>query len=127
MATKMGIEEYIQSLSEVEQSFYFKLKSLIESVYPDINIVLFAKQPYFYLEKHASINFHRRPSIMMAFFKDHVNIFSTANESFEKMLPMYKFTEKHTLQLYFNQVLQVNELKDLFYESLIHHDDSKSE
>lgn len=124
MNEKIGIDAYIQSLSDIEQTYYFKLKSLIESVYPEIQVVLFAKQPYFYLEKHVKIKFHYRPSIMMAFFRDHVNIFSVANESFESLLPMYRFTEKHTLQIYFNQTIQEDILKDLFFESLKHDDDS---
>jgi len=115
----MIIEEYIQTLSQKEQSCYYTLKTLIEHVYPHVKVVLFAKQPYFYLVEHEHINFHRRPSIMMAFFRDHVNIFTTANQVFRKILPMYKFTEKHTLQLYFDQKIQEEELKELFRQSLI--------
>ncbi len=113
------IETYIDALSAQQKDYYYRLKTLIESVYPEVRVYLFAKQPYFYLTEHESINFHRRPSIMMAFFKDHVNIFSTANSAYQNQLPNYKFTEKHTLQIYFDQTLEEKVLKELFKSSLI--------
>mgnify|MGYP001161942543 CR=1 FL=1 len=113
------IETYLDGLSNLQRDYYDQFKALIESVYPKVKVYLFAKQPYFYLEEHESINFHRRPSIMMAFFKDHVNIFSTANAIFQSRLPMYTFTEKHTLQIYFDQRLEDDVLKELFKASLI--------
>ncbi len=123
MSTTIDIQTYVEGMSQLQKTFYEKLKTLIEDVKLDVNVTLFARQPYFYLKEHESINFHRRPSIMMAFFKDHVNIFSTANITFEDQLPMYKFTEKHTMQLYFDQNLEEDILKKLFHASFAIHEE----
>ncbi len=58
---------------------------------------------------------------MLAFFKDHVNIFTSKNKDYRHLLSMYQFTEKHTLQIYFDQKLMDETLKHLFVDALEDH------
>ena len=118
MDKSTAIETYKATLNPIEKTYFERLKSLIEAVYPEVMLVLFANQPYFYLREHETIKFHHRPSIMMAFFRDHVNLFSTANKDFIEQLSMYEMTKKHTLQIYLNQPLEEDVLEALFKESL---------
>jgi hypothetical protein len=111
-------EKYINALNNQAQNCFNQLKSLILDVDPTVNIVLFSKQPYFYLSKFEQINLHRRPSIMMAFYPDHVNIFTMYNVKYKSSLSMYIFTPKDTLQIYFDQTIVDQLLKPLFRDAL---------
>jgi hypothetical protein len=112
------IEEYIHALSEQSQSLFNELNSLIHQADPNVCVTLFVHQPYFYLPMYETIKFHYRPSIMLTFYKDHVNIFAHANKKYESQLHSYKLTEKYTLQISFNQPLLKDVLIRIFKESL---------
>lgn len=117
MATYSSLEEYLDSLSNEAIAYYKKVKSVINGIPLPIKERLFAGQVAFYLEEHLQRTFHRSPVIMMAFYKDHVNIFASANTTYKKRLPQYKFTSKDTLQLYFDKPIDPI-LHQLFADSL---------
>lgn len=115
----LNLASYVASLSKEQQSIYHQLVALLRDVYPVVEETLFAKQPYFYLKEHESIKFHNRPSVMMTFFNDHVNIFTVANQAHQMRLSTYQFTAKHTLQIRLNQALDADALKALFSDALV--------
>lgn len=114
----MTLTEYLNQLNVDQKRIHDHLKSLIVRVYPDIQETLFAKQPYFYLTKHENIKFHHRPSIMLSFFGDHVNVFSLANQAYREDLPDYGFTDKNTMQIKLSQDLNEEVLSRLFRDAL---------
>lgn len=118
MSIPSNLQTYVLTLNTDARECFESLKSLITDVFPKINIILFSKQPYFYLDVHKEINLHRRPSVMMAIYHDHINIFTTKNKEYKRRLSMYTFTEKNTLQIYFHQRLEGNVLKELFKDAL---------
>ena len=113
-----NIKEFTQSLNEQGKTYFNEIAALMCEAQPEVVETLFVSQPYFYLPIYETIKFHYRPSVMLAFFKDHVNIFASANEKYEKILSDYKFTEKHTMQIYFDQPLIKDILVSIFRESL---------
>jgi len=113
-----NIKEFTQSLNEQGKTYFNEIAALMREAQPEVVETLFVSQPYFYLPIYETIKFHYRPSVMLAFFKDHVNIFASANEKYEKILSDYKFTEKHTMQIYFDQPLIKDILVSVFRESL---------
>lgn len=125
MEKPVNINEYYVSLNEQEKSFFSALRNIIHQAHPNVCETLFVHQPYFYLPIYETVKFHYRPSVMMTFFRDHVNIFATGNIKYKSQLPMYKFTEKHTLQIYFNQPIQNDILVELFRKSLISTEDQQ--
>jgi hypothetical protein len=114
------INEYIEMLNESGKRCFHALQKLIYEAQPDVKETLFVHQPYYYLPMYETIKFHYRPSVMMTFFKDHVNIFAHANKKYESQLKIYKLTEKYTLQIRFDQQLQNDLLILIFRESLNH-------
>lgn len=112
------LDAYRMSLSKKQQEIFDQLRALIHQAYPDVSETIFSKHPYFYLPEYESNSFHTRPSIMFAFFGDHVNLFALANNQYEKILKSYHFTEKHTMQIRLDQILENDKLLLLFKESL---------
>jgi hypothetical protein len=112
------IQEFEDQLSPIQKQYWTAIRALIWNAQPEANETLFANQPYYSLPKYQAINFHRRPSIMLALFKDHVNVFAAENRNFRDRLPGYRFTEKHTMQIWFDQELQNELLTELFRRSL---------
>ncbi|HBY64849.1 MAG TPA: hypothetical protein DEG42_00345 [Acholeplasmataceae bacterium] len=112
------INEFAQLLNEQGKSYFREISALMHEAQPEVIETLFVSQPYFYLPKYETQKFHYRPSVMLAFFKDHLNIFAAANEKYEPLLTDYKFTEKHTMQIYFDQPLNREILVSIFKESL---------
>ncbi len=110
--------EFTQSLNDKGKTYFSEIAALMREAQPEVIETLFVSQPYFYLPKYETIKFHYRPSVMLAFFKDHVNIFASANEKYESELSIYKFTEKHTMQIGYDQPLIKNILVSVFRESL---------
>jgi len=115
---KDKLEAYLKSLDPQQKQLHDVLRGLILQVYPEVLEVLFARQPYFYLPEHETIKFHHRPSIMLSFFGDHVNVFTLANRFYEEQLSNIKFTEKHTMQIRVDQHLDQETLKCLFRDGL---------
>lgn len=119
MSKPTTIDAYVDMLNEEGKVYFTQLKHLILKAYPYICEMLFVSNPYFYLSKHEHIKYHYRPSIMLVFYKDHVNLFSTANQKYADKLSGYKMTDKYTLQIYFNQSLDEELLISLFKDSLV--------
>lgn len=118
MEKSMDLNAYYEALSEQAKPYFRELRALIHEAHPDVRETLFASQPYFYLPKYETVKFHYRPSVMLTFFKDHLNLFALGNKKYEPELSLYKFTEKHTLQMYYTQPIQNDLLIALFKESL---------
>jgi hypothetical protein len=112
------IQEFEDQLSPIQKQYWTAIRALIWDAQPEAYETLFANQPYYSLPKHRTIHFHRRPSIMLALFKDHVNVFAAENRNFRDQLQGYRFTEKHTMQIWFDQELQKELLMELFRRSL---------
>jgi|GEM_PF-2833312 len=113
-----AIEVYQKTLSEPQRLMFDALRDLLHQIFPHICETIFVKQPYFYLKEYENIKFHHRPSIMMSFFGDHVNIFATSNVQYKDQLKEYHFTDKNTMQIRLNQSLNESVLKALFNDSL---------
>jgi len=117
--TNLNLETYLNSLNPNQRQMHDSIKALIQSVYPEVEEVLFARQPYFYIAQYETVKFHERPSIMLSFFGDHVNVFATSNRYYQDQLKEYVFTEKHTMQIRLDQTLRADILKLVFKESLV--------
>ncbi len=113
----MDFDVYRSSLNEDGKKVFDQLINFIHRASFDVKEMLFVKNPYFYIPKYEHLKPHHRPSIMLVFFKDHVNIFTQSNSAYETILTMYHFTEKHTMQIYFEDVLDLR-LIDLFKDAL---------
>ena len=79
---------------------------------------IFVSNPYYYIKQYETIKPHYRPSIMLVFFKDHVNVFAQAIKKNKTNLVQYKITDKDTLQIYYDQPLIKDVLIELFKQSL---------
>jgi hypothetical protein len=112
------IQEFEDQLSPIQKRYLHDIRALILTAHPDAYETLFANQPYYSLPQYQAINFHRRPSIMLAIFKDHLNVFALENRNFRERLSGYRFTEKHTMQIGFDQELDKETLVELFFASL---------
>ena len=77
MSKYNSINAYYEQLSEDGKAIYKEIKKLIIQANPTVREILFVSQPYYYLPEHESIKPHHRPSIMLAYFKGHVNIFAS--------------------------------------------------
>jgi hypothetical protein len=118
MKETIDSKSYQKTLNSNQKKMFDSIKKVILQACPNVQETIFVKQPYFYLPEFESIKFHKRPSIMLSFFGNHVNIFAQANQKYEKKLQTYHFTEKHTLQIRLDQALEVKLLISLFEESL---------
>lgn len=111
------VEEYVNQLNSDEQEYFYAFRKMIYEVFPNVEERLFAKQPYYSLPTTEKITFHERKAIIMNFFRDHMNVFALANAQYENQLH-YKFTNKHTMQIYFPENLDSTLLKQLIRDSL---------
>jgi len=118
MEKTSNLTEYSESLSEQGRAFFHELEALIYEADPDVIGTLFVHEPYFYASRYETVKFHHRPSVMLTFFKDHVNVFAQGNRKYEPQLSDYRFTEKHNMQIYFDQPLHRDLLVSLFKDSL---------
>jgi hypothetical protein len=118
MGKPVDLKEFYEKLSIEGKLLYDQLEMLIDKAQPDVCKMLFVSNPYFYLKKHEAIKPHHRPSIMLVFYKDHVNIFAEANQKYESALNSYKLTDKYTLQISYDQLLLEDVLVSIFKDSL---------
>lgn len=118
MSEPTKLDNFQKALNSDQNKMFNSIRKLIHQAYPNVQETIFVKQPYFYLSEYESINFHKRPSIMMSFFGDHVNIFAQANKRYEKVLKNHHFTEKHNMQIRLGQSLEEELLLSLFKDSL---------
>jgi len=112
------LQEYLQTFTSEATIVYNQLKKIIRNVDFDVKERLFAGQVAFYVEENMRSTFHSSPVIVIAFFKDHVNIFASANVTYKKHLTDYKFTDKDTMQIYYDKELNSPILTNLFNDSL---------
>jgi len=118
MTQTMTLSDYLNQLHPDQRKIHDQLKTLIQRSHPDVLEILFVRQPYFYLAIHEHISFHRRPSIMLSFFGDHVNVFALPNKVYKDQLQDYGFTDKNTMQIKLNQTLNEDVLCRLFSDAL---------
>lgn len=116
METITTIDTYITTLTPAQLALFKQLNELIHQQFPTIVVTIFAKQPYFYLPHHSKIKFHSRPSIVLAFFNKHVNVFCQGNAKHKDQLieSGYKVTDKNTLQINVDQPLNKELLTSVF-------------
>lgn len=119
MEKNISLDDYLNTLNLSQRQVHDAIRDLIQSVYPEVRETLFTRHPYFYLAQHEHIKFHFRPSIMLSFFGTHVNVFTMVNRFYEDRLTVYRFTEKHTMQIEINQELETETLKHLFLDALL--------
>ena len=112
------LAEYIATFSPDALRCYHDIKSIVMNSEEDVQERLFAGQVAFYVEATLKHTFHSSPVIVMAFFATHVNVFALANVTFKEQLPLYKFTDKGTMQIPYNVPLNKAILQDLFAASL---------
>lgn len=112
------LNEYYHNLNPLGKDMYNQLRSLIRQENPLVSETLFVSNPYYYLKQYETIKPHARPSIMLVFFKDHVNIFAHAINQYRSELQIYKLTDKGTLQIYYDKPLLNDLLIELFTKSM---------
>ena len=113
-----SLEEYISTFNDDALRFYDKLEDIIMCIDLDVKKKLFAGQVAFYVEENLHKTFHSSPVIVMAFFKDHVNIFANANKEYSRTLDLYNFTDKYTMQIKYTDKILDDILLNLFKDSL---------
>ncbi len=118
MEKPSNLTEYVETLSEQGKAYFHELESLIREADPEVRGTLFVHQPYFYSARYETVKSHHRPSVMLTFFKDHLNVFAQANRTYEPQLSDYRFTEKHNMQIRYDQPLHRELLVSLFKDSL---------
>jgi len=113
-----NLKEYYNNLNELGKVMYNQIRSLIYQENPKVCETLFVSNPYYYLKQYEEIKPHYRPSIMLVFYKDHVNIFAHAVKGYKSRLEIYKVTDKETLQIYYDKPLLNDILIELFEKSM---------
>lgn len=105
------IQDYIKNYCSEIQSLFVELRELIVlSVPNEIEEKLWAKLPTYYIGEKF---------IRIIPFKDHINIEAEAILEYKHQLQQFKITPKGMLQIYINQDIQENILKEIFNKSLI--------
>lgn len=105
-----SVKEYIDKFPDEVKELYHQLRNIIyDSVSQEVEEKLWAKLPSYYIGE----NFVR-----LIPFKDHINIEAHAISSHKEELNGYKITPKGMLQLYINQTVPANILKEVFAEML---------
>lgn len=118
MNKPINLDEYYNNLNELSKVMYNQIRSLIHQENPNVCETLFVSNPYYYLKQYEAIKPHYRPSIMLVFYKDHVNIFAHAIKQYKTKLDIYKITDKETLQIYYDKPLLNDILIELFEKSM---------
>jgi hypothetical protein len=116
------MDQYINLLEPPAKAFALHIRQLVHQSVEGVKECIFANHPFFYIPQEGVHSLHQTTtSIMMVFYKDHVNIFASGNEKFIKELKIYKLTKKFTLQIYFDQRLDIETLTKVFIYSLTNH------
>lgn len=125
MSKPINLDEYYNNLNELSKAMYNQIKALIRQENPNVCETLFVSNPYYYLKQYETIRPHYRPSIMLVFYQDHVNIFAHAIKQYKSKLDVYKITDKDTLQIYYDNPLLNDILIEVFEKSLQPYEDEK--
>lgn len=118
MEKPLSIDNYVEKLNDQAKSMFSQLRTLFFDIDKDMCETLFVSHPFYYLKQYESIKPHSRPSIMCVYYQDHVNIFASEIHMHTSTLTMYKITEKHTLQLYYDQPFMKDILMKVFKDSI---------
>jgi hypothetical protein len=118
MNKQLDLNQYYDSLHDAGKIMYDKLKSFIYQDSDNVCEMLFVSNPYFYVKEYEHIKPHYRPSVILVFYKDHVNIFAHAVKDYKSELNIYKITDKNTLQIYYDKPLLNEILIKVFKQSL---------
>ena len=79
-----SLSDYVKTFNSDAKRCYQDLKDIIQSIDLEVKVRLFAGQVAFYDERTLKRTFHSSPVIIMAFHKDHVNVFATANVEYKE-------------------------------------------
>lgn len=105
------IQNYIQKYCGEIQTLFIELRNLIiQSVPNEIEEILWAKLPSYYIGKKF---------VRIIPFKDHINIEANAIMKHTKQLEQFKITPKGMLQIYFNQEVPEETLVAIFSDTLL--------
>ena len=104
------VKEYINKYpAEITDMFNHLRQMIFDSVSCEVEEMLWAKLPSFYVGKSF---------VRLIPFKDHINIEAQAVISHKEELTGYKFTPKGMLQIYLKQDIPSEILKQIFTETL---------
>lgn len=105
------IQDYIKKYGIEIQNLFHELANLLsKSVTYEIDEMLWAKLPSYYVGKKF---------IRIIPFKDHINIEAEAILKHKEQLEEFKITPKGMLQIYLNQEIPHNALVTIFSETLM--------
>lgn len=105
------IQDYIEKYCTEIQNLFIQLRHLIiQSVPGEIEEMLWAKLPSYYVGKKF---------IRIIPFKDHINIEAEAIRNHKEQFEQFKITPKGMLQIYLNQELPDNALIIVFSKTLM--------
>lgn len=104
------MQNYIREYSQEIQTLFSEIRKLIiKSVPVKIDEKLWAKLPSFYVENKF---------VRVIPFKDHINIEASTIVQHKSKLNQYKLTQKGMLQIYIDQDIPYDVLKEIFTETL---------
>ena len=103
---KTHLEKYPQEIADM---FVALRKLILDSVSVDVEETMWAKLPSFN---------NGEKFVRLIPFKDHINIEATAIINHKDELSGYKITPKGMLQIYMEQVIPNDILKQIFVETL---------
>lgn len=108
---KEEVAQYIDKFSDEIKEMYLNLRLIVvNSVLCDVEEKLWAKLPSYYVGDNV---------VRLIPFKDHINIQATAIDKFINELGDFKITPKGMLQIYLNQNIPHELLKQIFQETLM--------
>lgn len=104
------IKAYIDKYPDEIQELYIKLRTIIyDSVSQEIEEKLWAKLPSYYVQDSF---------VRLIPFKDHINIEACAIAEHKEQFEGYKITPKGMLQVYLNQNIPFDILKQVCMDTL---------
>lgn len=104
------IKTYLDKFPKETTDIFMKLRQLIyDSVSSNLEEKMWAKLPSYYVGEKF---------VRLIAFKDHINIEATAIIAHKNELQGYKITPKGMLQIYVNQEMPKEALKQIFIEAL---------
>jgi len=104
------IREYIDKYPSEIVDMYNNIRQIIfDSVSSEIEETLWAKLPSYYVGE---------TFVRLIPFKDHINIEANAVSEYKEVLSGYKVTPKGMLQIFLNQELPIEVLKQIFAKTL---------
>lgn len=104
------VREYVDKYSnEIVDMFYTLRKMIFDSASSEPQETMWAKLPSYCLGESF---------VRLIPFKDHINIEAKAVLEYQEALSDYKITPKGMLQIFLNQELPVEVLKEIFVKTL---------